>query len=281
LGPFDAPEALESVEVKARSHDGEMIPLSIIYKRGIKLDGSNPTLLAGYGAYGISRDPGFNPALLAWYEKGGVYAVAHVRGGGEYGEDWYKAGYKLTKPNTWKDFIACAQYLIQNGYTSPARLAGTGGSAGGILIGRAITERPDLFGAAIIQVGCSDMLRMETTPNGVPNIPEFGSVKTQDGFKGLYEMSAYNHVSDGTKYPAVMLTTGINDPRVEPWQSAKMAARLQAATASGKPVLLRVDYEAGHGIGSTKKQGEELTVDMWAFLLWQFGLPNFQTSSAN
>jgi prolyl oligopeptidase len=281
LGPFDAPDELESVEVKARSHDGEMIPLSIIYKRGIKLDGSNPTLLAGYGAYGISREPGFNPILLTWYEKGGIYAVAHVRGGGEYGEDWYKAGYKLTKPNTWKDFIACAQYLIQNGYTSPAKLAGTGGSAGGILIGRSITERPDLFGAAIIQVGCSDMLRMETTPNGVPNIPEFGSVKTEDGFKGLYEMSAYNHVTDGVKYPAVMLTTGINDPRVEPWQSAKMTARLQAATASGKPILLRVDYEAGHGVGSTKKQGEELTVDMWSFLLWQFGLPDFQTAPAN
>ena len=205
-----------------------------------------------------------------------MYAVAHVRGGGEYGEDWYKAGYKLTKPNTWKDFIACAEYLIKNGYTSPSRLAGTGGSAGGILIGRAVTERPDLFGAAIFQVGCLDMLRIETTPNGVPNIPEFGSIKTKEGFKGLYEMSAYDHVSDGTKYPAVLLTTGINDPRVEPWQSAKMAARLQAATAGGKPVLLRVDYEAGHGIGTTKKQGEEQFADMLTFLLWQFGVPDFQ-----
>jgi prolyl oligopeptidase len=281
LGKFDAPENLESVEVKARSYDGAMIPLSIIHERGIKLDGSNPALLWGYGAYGISQDPAFGPALLAWCEKGGVFAIAHIRGGGEYGEDWYKAGYKQTKPNTWKDFIACAQYLIENQYTSPARLAGTGGSAGGILIGRAITERPDLFDAAIIQVGCLDMLRIETTPNGVPNIPEFGSVKTADGFKDLYEMSAYAHVSDGTKYPAVILETGINDPRVEPWQSAKMAARLQAATASGKPVLLRVDYAAGHGIGSTKKQSEEQRADGWAFLLWQFGLPEFQIPSAN
>ncbi|HVU08151.1 MAG TPA: prolyl oligopeptidase family serine peptidase [Verrucomicrobiae bacterium] len=280
LGKFDAPDDLESVEVKARSHDGVMIPLSIIYKRGIKLDGSNPALLAGYGAYGISRDPGFSPALLAWYEKGGVYAVAHVRGGGEYGEDWYKAGYKQTKPNTWKDFIACGEYLVQNQYTSPAKLAGTGGSAGGILIGRAITERPDLFGAAIIQVGCLDMLRIETTPNGVPNIPEFGSVKTENGFKALYEMSAYHHIVDETDYPAVLLTTGINDPRVEPWQSAKMAARLQAATASGKPVLLRVDYEAGHGIGNTKKQSEEQFADMLTFLLWQFGAPDFQLPPA-
>jgi len=276
LGRFDAPDDLESVEVKAGSYDGAMIPLSVVYKHGIKLDGSNPTLLWGYGAYGISEDPGFSPVLLAWCERGGVFAIAHVRGGGEYGEDWYKAGYKQTKPNTWKDFIACAEYLVEHKYTSPAKLAGEGGSAGGILIGRAITERPDLFGAAIIQVGCLDMLRIETTPNGVPNIPEFGSVRTEDGFKELYEMSAYAHVQDGTKYPAVMLETGINDPRVEPWQSAKMAARLQAATTSGKPVLLRVDYEAGHGIGSTKRQREEQTADSWSFLLWQFGLPEFQ-----
>ncbi len=281
LGEFDAPDNLESVEVKAKSYDGAMIPLSIIYRRGIKLDGSNPTLLWGYGAYGISQDPVYGPMLLAWYEKGGVFAVAHVRGGGEYGEDWYKGGYKQTKPNTWKDFIACAEYLIEHKYTSPDKLAGEGGSAGGILIGRAITERPDLFGAAVIQVGCLDMLRIETTPNGVPNIPEFGSVKTEDGFKELYEMSSYAHVQDGVKYPAVMLTTGINDPRVEPWQSAKMAARLQAATSSGKPILLRVDYEAGHGIGSTKKQREEQTADIWSFLFWQFGLPGFQPPAAN
>ncbi len=281
LGKFDAPENLESVEVKAKSYDGEMIPLSIIYQRGLKLDGSNPALLWGYGAYGISQDPTFGPVMLAWCEKGGVFAIAHVRGGGEYGEDWYKAGYKQTKPNTWKDFDACGEYLVEHKYTSPDKLAGEGGSAGGILIGRAITERPDLFGAAVVQVGCLDMLRIETTPNGVPNIPEFGSVKSGDGFKELYEMSSYAHVQDGTKYPAVMLTTGINDPRVEPWQSAKMAARLEAATTSGKPVLLRVDYEAGHGIGSTKKQREEQTADIWSFLFWQFGLPGFQPPAAN
>jgi prolyl oligopeptidase len=281
LGKFDAPDDLESVEVKAKSYDGEMIPLSIVYIRGIKLDGSNPALLWGYGAYGISQDPSFGPVLLAWCEKGGVFAIAHVRGGGEYGEDWYKGGYKQTKPDTWKDFIACAEYVIENKYASPSKLAGTGGSAGGILIGRAITERPDLFGAAIIQVGCLDMLRIETTPNGVPNIPEFGSVKTEDGLKELYEMSSYAHVRDGTNYPAVMLTTGINDPRVEPWQSAKMAARLQAATTSGKPILLRVDYEAGHGIGSTKKQNEEQRADTWSFLLWQFGLPGFQMPASH
>ena len=175
LGQFDAPDDLESADVKARSYDGTMIPLSIIHKRGIKLDGSNPTLLEGYGAYGTPLLPSFNPRMLAWYEKGGVYAIAHVRGGGEYGQDWYRAGYKLTKPNTWKDFIACAEYLIDKKYTSPERLAGFGRSGGSILIGRAITERPDLFGAAIIGVGALDMLRMETTANGVLNIAEFGS----------------------------------------------------------------------------------------------------------
>jgi len=279
LGEFDMPQNIESVEAKVKSYDGTMIPLSIVHKRGTKLDGSNPTLLYGYGSYGITQEPLLSPRFLAWFERGGIYAIAHVRGGGEYGEDWYKAGYKSTKPNTWKDFIACAEYLIQNKYTSPERLAGMGGSAGGILIGRAITERPDLFGVAIPEVGCLDMVREETTPNGVPNIPEFGSVRTEEGFKSLYEMSSYHHVVDGTKYPAVMLIHGINDPRVSPWQSAKMAARLQAATASGKPVLLRIDYEAGHGFGTTKKQFQEEMADIWTFLFWQFGIPGFQPAA--
>src|SRR5262249_38799163 len=155
----------------------------------------------------------------------------------------------------------CAEYLIDHKYTSPAKLAGTGGSAGGILIGRAITERPDVFAAAIISVGCLDTLRMETTTNGVPNIAEFGSVTTHSGFESLLEMSSYQHVKDGVAYPAVLLTHGINDPRVEPWMSAKMTARLQAATSSGKPILFRVDYEAGHGVGSTRIQRRELRAD--------------------
>lgn len=273
---FDLPESIESVVVMAKSHDGTMIPLSIVYKHGVKLDGSNPTLLSGYGAYGIPEEPWYVPRTLAFLERGGILATAHVRGGGEYGDDWYKAGYKTTKPNTWKDFIACAEYLVEHKYTSPEKLAGTGGSAGGILIGRAMTERPDLFGMAIPQVGALDMLRAETTPNGVPNIPEFGSVKTEEGFKALYEMSAYHHVKDGVKYPAAMLTHGINDPRMEPWETAKMGARLQAATASGRPVLLRIDYEAGHGIGTTKRRIQEEMADIWAFVFWQAGVPGFQ-----
>ena len=279
VGPYDEPQDLESVEVKAKSYDGTLIPLSIVYRKGLKLDGSNPTLLEGYGAYGITIDPFYDPRYLAWYERGGIFAVAHVRGGGEYGEDWHLAGKQLTKPNTWKDFIACAEYLIDQKYTSTKRLAIEGGSAGGITIGRSITERPDLFAVAIDAVPMSDAIRVETTPNGPPNIPEFGSVKTNDGFKGLYEMSAYHHVKNGTPYPAVMVTTGFNDPRVISWEPGKMAARLQAATSSGKPVLLRVDYEAGHGFGSTKTQREEEMADMMSFALWQFGDPGFQPAT--
>ena len=271
-GEFDDLPGYESIEVKAESHDGVMVPLSIIYKSGIELNGENPALIRGYGAYGYTNYVYFNPLRIAWLERGGIIAVAHVRGGGEYGKAWHLAGQKLTKPHTWKDFIACAEYLIEQGYTSTPLLAGQGGSAGGITVGRAITERPDLFAAAIINVGDLDAVRMETTTNGVPNIPEFGTVTEEDGFKGLLAMSSYHHVKEGTEYPAVLMTHGMNDPRVEPWNSAKMTARLQAASASGKPILFRADYSAGHGIGSTRMQYLEETADEWAFLLSQLGM---------
>jgi len=274
LGPYDNPTNIESAEVQVRSYDGTLVPLSIMYPKGLKLDGTNPTLLEGYGSYGWPFPPYFESTRLAWHEKGGVYAVCHVRGGGEYGEEWHLAGKGPTKPNTWRDFTACAQYLIEKKYTSTARLAGEGVSAGGILIGRAITSQPDLFTAAIDKVGMSDTLRTELTQNGETNIPEFGSVKTEEGFKALNAMSAYHHVKDGTAYPAVLLETGMNDPRVDPWEMAKMTARLQAATASGKPVLLRVDHAGGHGaMGATRAQADEQLADEWSFLLWQFGVP--------
>ena len=269
--PIDL-SSIETASVKVKSHDGVMVPLVILYQRGLKRDGTNPTLLDGYGAYGITNtEPFFATGFLPWLERGGVIAMAGVRGGGEYGEEWHLAGKEKTKPNTWKDFIACAEYLINEKYTSAAHLSGMGGSAGGILIGNSITERPDLFGAAVDAVGDNNALRFETTSNGVPNIPEFGSVKTEEGFQALLAMDAYHKVKNGVKYPAVLLTTGINDPRVEPWMSAKMAARLQAATASGKPILLRVDYDAGHGFGSTKKQRNEQNADIYAFLFQQLG----------
>jgi prolyl oligopeptidase len=262
-------------EVQAKSYDGTLVPLSIVHRKDLVLDGSHPAILDGYGAYGITIDPVFAPRYLAWLERGGVWAEAHVRGGGEFGEAWHTAGKLATKKNTWLDFIACAQYLIDRKYTSPQRLAGEGTSAGGITIGRAITTRPDLFAAANINVGSSNTLRAETGANGPPNIPEFGSVKTKAGFQALYEMDGYQHVKNGTPYPGVIVTTGINDPRVDPWEPAKIAARLQAATSSGKPVLLRVDYDAGHGIGSTKSQYNDFLGDVWSFYLWQAGDPEF------
>lgn len=274
-GPFDNPKDLLSEEVLVEAQDGVSVPLSIVYMRGMKRDGSNPLILDGYGSYGISRTPSFSPSSLAWYEKGGIIAVAHVRGGGEYGKGWHVAGKQLNKPNTWRDAIACAEWLITHGYTSAAKLAIQGSSAGGIFVGRAITERPDLFAAAIDASPLSDMIRFEATAAGTQNIPEFGSIKTEVGFKGLFEMSPYHKIVDETRYPAVLITTGINDPRVAPWQAAKMAARLQGATSSGKPILLRVDYDAGHGFGSTKSQQLEQHTDMIAFLLWQLGAKGF------
>jgi prolyl oligopeptidase len=274
-GRYDNPGNLVSTEVKVKSHDGTLVPLSIVHRKGLKLEGTAPTILYGYGAYGISQTPFYRPQYLAWFERGGVFAVAHVRGGGENGEEWYKGGYRETKPNTWKDAIACAEWLIANRYTSAARLAIQGGSQGGIFVGRAITERPELFGAAIDQVPVSDALRSSFEANGELDKTEMGTTETESGFRALLAMSPYHHIRDGVKYPAVLVATGINDSRVDAWQAAKMAARLQAATASGRPVLLRVEYDGGHGYGSTKKQRNEELADTLAFLLWQFGIVGY------
>jgi prolyl oligopeptidase len=280
LIPSDPPDKDQEVEVRevmARSWDNTEIPLTIVFKKGLSLDGSHPTLLVGYGAYGTVTTSTFGAMARAAYEYGIIMATAHVRGGGEYGEAWHLAGYKLTKPNTWRDFIACANYLIENKYTQASKLTGMGTSAGGILIGRAVTERPDLFAGAIANVGLEDTLRFETTANGPGNTPEFGSVKTQDGFEDLYSMSSYAHVRDGVKYPAMLLTAGMNDRRVEAWQVGKFAARLQAASASGKAVLFRVDYDRGHGgFGATSDQLASAFADQLSFVLWQAGDRDFE-----
>ena len=275
-GKYDNPGTLVATEVRATAPDGTLIPLSIVHKKGLKLDGNNPTVVYGYGAYGISETPFFRPTWLPWFDRGGVLAVAHVRGGGEYGDDWHKAGYKATKPNTWRDAIACAEWLVAHNYTSRSRMSIQGGSAGGLFVGGAITERPELFGAAVDQVPFSDTIRSEVSASGPSNAPEFGSVKDEAGFRALLAMSPYAAVKDGVKYPAVLLTTGVNDPRVDAWDVAKMAARLMAASASGRPILLRVDYDEGHGIGSTKKSQYEERADIFAFLLWQAGVKGFQ-----
>lgn len=275
-GPEDAPADMEATEVLVKSHDGVMVPMSIVHRKGVKLDGNNPTILYGYASYGITEEPFFSTGVLAWLQAGGVYAFANPRGSGVYGQEWHKAGKQATKPNTWKDFIACAEYLIAQGYTSSRRLGIYGGSAGGILVGRAMTARPDLFAAVVPAVGALDAVRFEIGPNGPPNVPEFGTVKNEEGFRALLEMSTYHHIRDGERYPAVMLTHGVNDPRVEVWHSTKTAARLMAASTSGKPVLLRLDYQAGHGVGSTKQQRLAERADVFAFFLWQMGVPGYE-----
>jgi prolyl oligopeptidase len=275
-GAFDALTDIEAREVRVRGHDGVEIPMSIVLRKDTKLDGRNPTIVYGYGAYGTTENPFFNPRVLAWIERGGIYAFVHVRGGGVYGDEWHQAGRKATKPNTWRDAIAATEWLIAQRYTSPDRVGIYGGSAGGILVGRAITERPELFAAAVPAVGVMDTTRFEASANGAANIPEFGSVKNEGEFQALLAMSSYHHVKDGTKYPPVMLIHGVNDIRVDVWQSAKFASRLSTASTSGKPVLLRLDYESGHGQGSTRTQLQERTADLYSFMLWHFGVPEFQ-----
>ena len=262
-------------EVEAKGRNGVMVPLSIIYKKGIPLDGSNCCILTGYGAYGYSLEPGFSTINCSLAARGVVIAVAHVRGGGEKGEDWYKAGFKATKRNTWLDFIACAQYLVNKGYTSAPKLAGTGTSAGGILISRAITQRPDLFAAAVCNVGCANAMRLEFSPNGPVNTPEFGTVTDPQECDALFEMDGVQHVVPGVKFPAVMGVCGWNDPRVAPWQPGKFVAAVQAASASGKPVLLKVNYDDGH-FTEEKIVTFKNFAGQFAFMLWQTGHKDFQ-----
>ncbi len=268
--PPSTPE-LEVTQAMVASHDGAQVPLAILHRKGLVLDGSNPTLLNGYGAYGSSYSAGFDPRSIAWLERGGVLAYANVRGSGAFGDAWYRAGFKTSKPNTWKDGIACARWLIEQRYASPATLGISGGSAGGIFAGRAVTTAPELFAAAVFDVGVMDAVRAEDSANGITNISEFGSARDPVEFAALLEMSTYHQIRDATAYPSVLLNHGMNDPRVDVWHSAKAAARLQAASTSGKPILLRLDRQAGHGVGSTEGQRIGKQADTYSFLLWQFG----------
>ena len=267
----DGTPDIEVSDVLVTSHDGAKVPLAILRKKGLALDGSNPALLIGYGAYGFSFEARFDPRNIAWLERGGVLALVNVRGSGAYGDAWYKGGFKATKSNTWKDGVAAAKYLIDQRYTSAKTLGIWGTSAGGIFAGRAVTTAPDLFAAAIMDVGLMDAVRAEESANGITNISEFGSAKNAAEFPALLDMSTYHQIKDGTAYPAIMFIHGLNDPRVDVWHSAKAAARFQAATTSGKPILMRLDGQAGHGVGSTAQQGFSKQADIYAFLLWQFG----------
>jgi prolyl oligopeptidase len=263
---------IEVVREFATSKDGTKIPLNILRKKGLQLDGNNPTVLYGYGGYGVSRTPMFDSTHRVWFDAGGVYVVANLRGGGEYGERWHKAGNLTHKQNVFDDFIAAAEHLIRRHYTSPQKLAVEGGSNGGLLMGAFLTQRPDLARAVVSHVGIYDMLRVELDPNGQFNITEFGTVKNPEQFKALYAYSPYHHVREGVKYPSVLLTCGENDGRVNPAQSRKMAAILQAATASDRPILFRSSASAGHGIGTSLKERIAEQADVLAFLFDQLGL---------
>ena len=271
-----SPVQFDDMEVRrvvATSKDGTRIPLNIICRKGMALDGSHPTLLYGYGGYGISMTPAFlGASRRVWFDAGGVYAIANIRGGGEFGEDWHRQGMLTRKQNVFDDFAAGAEYLLKQGYTTPERLAIRGGSNGGLLMGALLTQRPELFRAVVAEVGIFDMLRVELDPNGEFNVTEFGTVRTPEHFRALNAYSPYHNVKDGVRYPAVFFSTGENDGRVNPMHSRKMAARLQAATGSNHPVFLITTGAGGHGMGSPLALQIDQATDYLAFLFDQLGM---------
>jgi prolyl oligopeptidase len=262
----------EVIRETCTSKDGTLVPMTVVRKKGMKLDGSAPALLTGYGGYGVSEEPWFRVENRLWLDLGGVFADANIRGGGEWGEEWHAGGKLVNKQNVFDDLYACAQTLVHDGATRPEKLAIEGGSNGGLLMGAELTQHPDAYRAVVSHVGIYDMLRVELTPNGAFNVTEFGTVKDPAEFKAMLAYSPLHHVVDGTRYPAVLMLTGVNDPRVEPWHSRKMVARLQAATTSGLPVLLRTSGNTGHGIGTPLGERVEQSADVHAFLVEQLGI---------
>jgi prolyl oligopeptidase len=243
----------------------------LVFKRGLKLDGSNPTLLSAYGGFNITVPPEFNPLRLALLEQGFVYASANIRGGGEYGEKWHQAGMKLEKQNVFDDFIAAAEWLIANKYTSPAKLAISGGSNGGLLVGAVINQRPDLFRAAVPQVGVMDMLRFQKFTIGWNWIADYGSSDNPEEFQTLYRYSPLHNIRQGVKYPATLITTADHDDRVVPAHSFKYAAALQEKASPANPVLIRIDTQSGHGASNTSK-ALDTAADIYAFLMYNLGV---------
>ena len=261
LSPYEADRRF------APARDGTQVPYTIIAKRGWRTDARNPVLATAYGAYQYSLSPAFNPRVLAFLDAGGVYVVANVRGGGEFGRDWHKAGQKVTKPNTWRDFIDVSRALITERVTSSEHLVIQGTSAGGIAVGRALTEQPDLFAGAVADVGFMNPLRYSAEQNNL-DIDEWGPVVDAASFRAMYAMDSYHAVKDGTHYPPVLVISGSNDPRVATFHAAKFVARLQEAAKNKSTILLRVDFEAGHGMGSTRQQRDALFADIYSFTLW-------------
>lgn len=268
-GKYGAPSDLIVKEVEVPSHDGVLVPLSIIYSNSIMLDGNNPALLIGYGAYGYSFNSVFNLASLSWLNNGGVYAIAHVRGGGEKGDNWYKGGLKSTKPNSWKDFIACGEYLIKNKYTSSTRLGAKGVSAGGITVGRAITERPDIFRAAILNAASLNILRL----NKASNIPEFGTATDSSDFENLLKMDVYQNIKENVQYPSILMTAGVNDTRIAWWQTGKAVAKFQEVSKGRNNIILYKLTDFGHFGEADRTKG---ALDEYSFLFWQLNHPKFK-----
>ena len=264
---FD-PANYEALDLKAKAADGVAIPLSFVTAKDAKHP--RPVMLMAYGSYGISEFPAFGTRPMVTLPNGIDYAVCHVRGGGELGEAWRLGGKDANKPNTWRDLIACGEQLIAAGYTRKDMLFILGGSAGGITMGRAMEERPDLFAGVFDLVPAANTVRSEFSPNGPPNIPEFGTITDQKGFENLLAMDSVQHVKKGVKYPPIIITTGLNDPRVSSWEPAKLAATLRQS-GDANPVLLRIDEKAGHGIGSTKSQTDQLYADIASFILAHSG----------
>jgi prolyl oligopeptidase len=272
--PVD-PSIVEVKQVFVPSKDGTKVPVFLVYRKGIKLDGNNPTLLYAYGGFNVSQTPSFRATLFPWFEAGGVYALAGLRGGGEYGDAWHEAGMLEKKQNVYDDFIAAAEWLIAQKYTSTPRLAVSGGSNGGLLTGAVLVQRPELFGAVVSDVPLLDMLRYQSFLMARYWVPEYGSAENADQFKFLRAYSPYQNVKKGTKYPAVLLTAGENDSRVHPLHARKMAALLQASTTSDpaeKPILLWVDRDAGHGQGKPLALRVRDVADQRMFLMWQLGM---------
>ena len=266
------PEDYQTKQVFYKSIDGTKIPMFITHKKGLKLDGHNPTYLYGYGGFNASLTPGFSVSNLVWMEMGGVYALPNLRGGGEYGEDWHQAGTKLKKQNVFDDFIAAAEWLIAHQYTAPAKLAIGGGSNGGLLVGACMTQRPDLFGAALPAVGVMDMLRFQKFTIGWAWVAEYGSSENVEEFKALYAYSPLHNLKPGTAYPATLITTADHDDRVVPAHSFKFAATLQETHQGAAPVLIRIETKAGHGAGKPTTKVIEEATDRWAFLVRSLGL---------
>jgi prolyl oligopeptidase len=263
---------IEVVREFAVSKDGTRVPINILMRKGTHLDGNNPTLLYAYGGYGHCMRPQFNFTQRLWFDRGGIHVVANIRGGGEFGEDWHLNGNLTKKQNVFDDFAACARHLIDRGYTRPARLAVEGRSNGGLLMGAFLTQHPDLARAVVAHVGIYDMLRVELDPNGVCNIPEFGTVKDPAQFHALHAYSPYHRVVDGTRYPAVLLLAGEHDGRVNPANSRKMTARLQVANSSDNPILVRLSSDSGHGMGTALAERIAQLADVLAFLFEQLGM---------